>query len=121
MRSADLSGSDPAFVGLMLRCGEPDLEVLPVVIPPLPPRAKPRVTVGTGPDSATYDAVVTPPGSAILLPGEATTRARAGWHGARSLRIEIAEGTGTTTIRGVVPLDGYAAALSALITACAGR
>lgn len=120
MRPADLTGSDPELVGLMLRCGSGDIEVLTVVIPPLPPRATPAVTIRTPAGSNTYEARVTPPGSAILLSANAARDAKAVWPTASALTVEIAASE-TQMIKGVIPVDGLGAAVNALTTACSTR
>lgn len=119
MRSAELAGSDPELVGLMLRCGATDIEVLAVVIPPLPPRATPLVTLTAGTSVTRLEGAVTPPGSAIRLPEPATASAQSKWFGATSIGLEIAHAD--RTIRGKIGLDGLGPALAALRTACANR
>ncbi|WP_157223383.1 hypothetical protein [Rhodovulum sp. PH10] len=119
MRTADLTKSDPSFVGLMVRCGESDVEVLPVVIPPLPPRVSPEVSFGEGAKSLTLRGTVVPPGSAILLPPRATEEARSVWRNSKSVAVEIT--AESETIRGSVPLDDFPKALDALVTACSAR
>ena len=119
MRAADPSRSAAEFVGLMLRCGAPEIEVLPVVIPPLPPRARPKVTIGSGSDVLEMDATVTSPGAAILLPRQASDAVRARW--LRLPRLEIAIAHDGATIGGSVSLEGLVPALQALDAACGTR
>ena len=119
MRSADPLNSEPEFVGLMLRCGHPDIEVLSIVIPPLPPRSRPTVTIGSGPDAQEVVGQVTPPGAAILLPGHISAKARAHWP--RLNRIEFTVGHEGGKFRGTVELTDFAPALEALTRACASR
>ncbi|RAI43667.1 hypothetical protein [Rhodoplanes roseus] len=119
MRAADPVRSDQELVGLMLRCGDFDLEVLPIVIPPLPPRAKPSVTLGSLRGTRTYEGSAAPPGSAILLPSEAAANAKESWFGSPELEIGILHDG--TTIKGVVALDGISTAVGTLTAACATR
>lgn len=119
MRSADPARSAPEFVGIMLRCGNAEIDVLAVVIPPLPPRAKPVVTVGTGPQARQVIAEVTPPGAAIRLPAEASADARANWGGLERLDLVITHDG--QSIRGGIELGGFTPALQALSAACASR
>jgi hypothetical protein len=119
MHAADPARSDPEFVGVMLRCGTPDIEVLTVVIPPLPPRTKPLVTIGTGPQTREVAGEVTPPGAAIRLPADVSAEARKEW--GRTGRVDIVITRDGQAIRGSVELDGFTPALQALSVACAGR
>jgi hypothetical protein len=119
MRSADPLNSESEFVGLMLRCGHPDIQVLSIVIPPLPPRSRPIVTVGSGPDAQEVVGQVTPPGAAILLPGHISAKARVQWP--RLNRIEFTVSHESGKFRGAVELTDFSAALEALTRACASR
>lgn len=119
MKTMELSRSDPGLVGLMVRCAETEPEVLVVVIPPVPPREKPVVSIVDSTERLRFEGSVTPPGSAILLPAQAADLARSRWPGAKALTIEVArEGS---TERGVVSMDGFAAGYAALRSACVTR
>ena len=111
-RTGELSGSDPDFVGLMIRCAEIDIEVLLVLIRPLPFRAHPRVVI----NGTKFDSSVAPPGSAVLLPADVAVMARQSWTSLAKLSVEIEE-AGTVT-KGFVALDDFDAALKALIATC---
>lgn len=114
-RTAELAESDPNFAGLMIRCGDPQFEILIVLVRPLPPRTHPTVSIGR----AKYDGTVIPPGAAILLPGAATVDAQASWLALPRLDIKIEEDGSQT--KGVVSLDGLDAALAALSASCLAR
>jgi len=111
-RTGDLAGSDPDFVGLMIRCGESDVEVLLVMLRPLSFRARPQVSV----NGAKFESIVAPPGLNILLPRDVTDLAIQRWPALPYLSLEIADG-GTTT-KGKVLLDGFDVAFNALNAAC---
>lgn len=115
MRTGELANSDPEFAGLMVRCGDADIEVLLVLVKPIPFRAKPRVSIG----GARFDSTVAPPGSAILLPAEVGVLARQSWPSLPRLAVEVDE-SGTIT-KGTVGLDDFDVALKALDAACALR
>jgi len=112
MRPGDLSGSDPDFVGLTIRCAEPDIEVLLVMLRPLPFRARPRVSI----NGAKFDGSIVPPGLNILLQGDATIVAKQLWPTLSSLSLEI-DNAGTIT-KGAVSLEDFDAALKSLTAAC---
>jgi hypothetical protein len=115
MRGAELSGSDPNFAGLMLRCGETDVEVLVILIDPLPPRAHPEVKI----DGAAFDGTVTPPGAAIQLPSAVAVLAGSTWQTMPRLNFEVGESG--KTVKGLVNIDGLKDALQILSTACSSR
>jgi hypothetical protein len=114
-RPAELSGSDPDFAGLMIRCADIDIEVLLVLIHPLPLRAHPRVSI----NGSKFESSVAPPGLAVLLPREVALAARQGWQSLQTLNFEIEE-RGTVT-KGLVVLDDLDKALAALLSSCALR
>src|SRR3954462_79180 len=111
-RPGDLSGSDPDFVGLMIRCGEADIEVLLVMLRPLSFRARPRVSI----NGAKFDGSIVPPGLNILLPGDVAILAKQLWPTLSKLSLEI-DDAGTVT-KGLVSLDDFDAALRSLTAAC---
>lgn len=111
-RPGDLSGSDPDFVGLMIRCAEPDIEVLLVMLRPLPFRARPRVSI----NGAKFEGSIVPPGWNILLQGDAAVLAKQLWPTLASLRLEI-DDAGTIT-KGAVSLENFDAALKSLTATC---
>jgi len=115
MRGAELSGSDPDFAGLMLRCSETDIDVLVVLITPLPPRAHPQILV----EGTPFNGTVSPPGAAIMLPAEAADLANGGWQALSQLKVEVRDDD--RKIRGLVDIDGLKAAMQALTATCALR
>ena len=115
MRPGELSGSDSNFVGLMVRCAESDIEVLLVLIDPLPLRAHPRVSI----NGTKFESSVAPPGSAVLLPGDVAVLARQRWSTLPSLSFEIDQAGSVT--KGHVFLKDFDAALKALTAACSLR
>lgn len=117
MHPAELSGSDPDFAGLMLRCGEADVEVLIAVINPYPLRAHPHVTVQDEASSHAFDSSVAPPGALVLLPPEATALARSTWLSAPQITAAVEDGD-HAAIKGTVRLDGLKTALGTLVANC---
>src|ERR1700722_6487544 len=69
--TADVIRSDLDFAGVMLRCGEKDIEVIVVAVTPFSPRAKPEVTVRVDAKEWRFSAQVIPPGAEFQLPVEA--------------------------------------------------
>jgi hypothetical protein len=115
MATAEISGSDIDFAGLDLRCAEPEFEILVFLISPLPPRARPIITM----NDKKFQGSVVSPGTAILLPKEATALATGQWQSLPSLSIKV-ENDGTAT-RGLVSLDGFDTALKTLVSTCLAR
>jgi hypothetical protein len=121
VKTADVTKSDIDLAGLMLRCGDSNIEVLIVLLRPLPPRAHPKVSTAVG--SQTYDfiASVVPPGAELLLPLEATALATGPWQAASDLSVEIGPVEADDQpgpIRGVIPLAGLSASLLLLKANC---
>jgi hypothetical protein len=115
MRGAELSGSDPDFAGLMLRCAETGIDVLVVLIAPLPPRARPKVSL----EGMAFDGSVTPPGAAILLPPAASDLAASKWQTLQKLNVEVRDDD--RTVKGLVEIDGLSVAMQTLAATCAIR
>jgi hypothetical protein len=117
MRTADTAVSDLELAGVVLRCGEPRPELRVVMLTPLPPRARPAVTIGAGTREMRFDATVIPPGAELLLPPDAL--ADGPLRSAREISIRI--DTAGTTIKGAVVVEGLDTALAALAVNCANR
>lgn len=115
MATAELAQSDIDFVGLGLRCADPDFEVLVFLIQPLPPGSRPAVSLNNN----IFQANVISPGTAILLPRAASISAQQQWRSLPQLSIDIEERG--TKIHGLVSLDGFDKALQALTTSCLTR
>ncbi len=119
MRTAEFSMSDPDIAGIMLRCGDDNIEFLVVVIKPRSPRARPRVAVGALGAGATFPATVVPPFTALLLPREADALITGPWQVAPELSIQVEGDQGTE--HGVIPLAGLGSALQRLTKNCGSR
>ena len=115
MATAELSGSDIDFAGLNLRCADQDFEILMFLIRPLPPRARPAISM----NGKTFQGSVVLPGTAILLPRAASVLAKEQWQSLPSLSIDV-EDDGTKT-HGLVSLDGFDTALQTLTGTCLTR
>jgi hypothetical protein len=113
---ADTSRSDLDLAGLMIRCGKTNAEVVIILLPALSFRARPHVTFGKPGNESQFEATVAPPGTAVLLPADATTLVSGPWHALDDLFIRIDEGH--TIIRGVVKLTGLQAAFKKLQASC---
>jgi len=116
MRTTELARSDVNLAGVMLRCAERGVEVLLVLVEPLPPQARPAVTVASAGKSSTFAGTVLPPGALVLLPATATDLATGPWQAAGEIAIEVEDGQ--KPIRGVVSLTGLNTALPVLIASC---
>jgi hypothetical protein len=121
MKTADVTKSDIDLAGLMLRCGKSNFDVRLVLLRPLPPRARPKVSVTASGRTADFIASVVPPGAEVLLPQEATALASGPWQIAPDLSVEVGPVEGddpSTPIRGVIALAGLRAALAQLQANC---
>lgn len=114
MHTAEFSGSDPNFAGVVIRCGEREPEVLLVFVRPFPPRSTPKVGV----EGTRYKGTVVSPGAEILL-ANAFVDAQTRWPSMPHIKIEV-EQDGDKT-KGIVLLEGLDLALAALNAACAQR
>jgi hypothetical protein len=119
MHIADTSRSDLDLAGLMIRCSEISTEVVIVLLPGLPFRARPHVALGKPGNETQFEATVAPPGTAVLLPRDATTLVSGPWQALEDLFIRIDDGQ--STIRGVVKLEGLEAAFKELQASCAAH
>jgi hypothetical protein len=115
MATAEFSGSDPDFAGLIVRCATPEFEILVSVISPYPLRARPTISI----DGKKFQGSIVPPGVLIRLPDEANALAKEQWRTLASLPLTV-ENDGTIT-HGLVSLEGFDAALQTLTTSCLAR
>ena len=119
MHVADTTKSDPALAGLSLRCGANGIEVVLIMLEPLPRGSHPSVTVTMGSNKVQFEASATQRGEALLLPPSAASLAAGEWQKAAELGIEIA--TEPAPIKGTMPIRGLSGALRALSPYCAGK
>jgi hypothetical protein len=119
MHPADTSRSDLDFVGLIIRCGETSPEVVIVLLPALSFHTRPHITFGKPGNEIHYEAKVMPPGTTVVLPGDAAQLVSGPWRALEDLFVRIDDGQ--TTIGGVVKLAGLEAAFKALQASCAAR
>jgi len=115
MQTADTARSDLDLAGVMVRCGERNVETLVVLIRPFPPRAHPKVTVAAGGQSREFTTTVVRPGAALLLPAEATALAAGPWQSAAELAVQVDD---EHPIRGIISLQGLGAAYRLLTVNC---
>ena len=113
MHTADTSRSDLDLAGLMVRCSESGAEVVIVFLRTLPLRARPHVVFGKPGNETQFEATVAPPGTAVLLPRDASDLVSGSWQVVSDLFIRIDDGN--TTVRGVVALAGLQAAFKVLL------
>jgi hypothetical protein len=117
MRTADTAQSDPDLAGLMIRCQEKlGLEVVLALLRPFPPRSKKDVVVNLGATEAILHAETSTPGTALVLPIDATFFTIGPWRHLKQLSVEIRDSE--SNVRGVIPLDGIAPALAKLSASC---
>ena len=117
MRTADTTQSDPDLAGLMIRCQEkPGLEVLLALLRPFPPRSKKDVVVTLGSTESILHAETSTPGTALVLPLDATIFTSGPWRELKQLSVTIRDPE--SDVRGVIPLDGIAPALAKLLASC---
>jgi hypothetical protein len=114
--TADVTRSDIDFAGVMLRCGEKNIEVIVVTVAPFSPRAKPEVTVRGNAQEWHFSAQVISPGAELQLPVEAVTLAFGAWQSASELTVQVV--SPERSFAGVVAIEGMSDALAALSTYC---
>jgi hypothetical protein len=120
MRTADTSQSDPDLAGLMIRCGEkPGLEVVLALVRPLPPRSKRDVIIFSGTAQSVLHAETAPPGTALVLPIEATAFTAGPFRDLKQLSVKIIDPE--SDIRGIIELDGIGAATAKLSASCPSK
>jgi hypothetical protein len=119
MHVAQTTKSDLALAGLSLRCSGNGIEVVLIMLEPLPRGSHPSVTVTMGSSKVQFEASATQRGEALLLPPSAASLAAGEWQNAGELGIEIA--TEPAPIKGTMPIRGLSGALRALSPYCAGK
>jgi hypothetical protein len=92
------------------------LEVLLVLVRPFPPRTKTDVVVTSGARQSVLQAEAASPGSALVLPIEATAFTSGPWQGLKELAVTIRRPE--AEIRGVIPLNGVTSAIAKLSSSC---
>jgi hypothetical protein len=117
MRTADTTRSDSDLAGLMIRCQEkPGFEVLLALVRPLPPRARRDVVVNATTTPSVIHAAVSSLGTGVVLPLEPAMFTTGQWRDLKELSVLIHDPE--ADIRGVIPLDGLAAAMAKLSARC---
>lgn len=119
MHTADASKSDFDLAGLMIRCGKENPEALIVLLRAFPLRERLTVTLGRPGNENRFEATVAPPGTAVLLPPDATRLVTTSWSALKELSIQIENGE--TKIRGVVAIAGLQPGLKLLSSSCPAR
>jgi hypothetical protein len=117
MRTADTARSDPDLAGLVIRCQEkPGLEVLLALVRPLPPQAQREVVVNPTTTPSVIHSQVSSLGTGVVLPLEPTMFTTGPWRDLKEFSLLIHDPE--ADIRGVIPLDGLAAAIAKLSARC---
>ena len=114
-RGGELYGSDPDFAGLMIRCADDGIDVLLVLLRPLPPGTRPQVAV----NGKRFEGSVLPPGTIVRLPKEVARSANQYWPALSILSLVINQSG--TVIKGLVSLKGFDPALQALTATCSAQ
>jgi hypothetical protein len=119
MRVVDSLKSDIGLAGLSLQCRHSGIEVVLIVLDPLPRTTRPAVVLTAGRIRSEFEASVIQGGEALLLPQLASNLAGGEWQSASELLVEIE--TKPAPIRGVVPIGGLSTALRFLSQNCPVR
>jgi hypothetical protein len=118
----DGTRSDQDVTGLMLRCSEgATVDVLVVLIAPLPLRTHPKVTVVAGSTSTDFIASVVAPGALapsalVLLPEKASALVEHVWQSVPELEVTIVEPH--RSLQGVIPVADISTAMQTLQSNC---
>jgi hypothetical protein len=116
-KTADTARSDPDLAGLIIRCQQkPGFEIALGTVRPFPPRTKRDVVFTIGTEQSILHAEASPAGTALILPIDATAFTTGPWRGLKELAVTIKDPE--IEIRGVIPLDGLAPALTKLAANC---
>lgn len=115
LHAADSSGSDIAFAGLTIRCGQPDTEVLLILLNPLVRGSQYRILTKSGSAQTQFEAKAVQGGEVLLLPHGATDLANGSWQTEPELSVDIAT---PSPIHGSLPLAGLPSAMQALSQNC---
>jgi hypothetical protein len=134
MRTADLARSDSNLAGLTLRCAQSGVEILIILLEPLPLRARPQVTTSAAGSETTFEATVVPPGIAILLSADAWALLQGPWQAPLEVQSLVSHGESRAagfaalcrahkqheqaSVHGAIPITGLSAALEALRANC---
>jgi hypothetical protein len=119
MHTADIAKSDIDLAGILIRCGEHNIETVVVLVTPLPPRARPKVTLSAGGGSAEFTGSIVPPGAEVLLPGGATDLLSRSLGRAVEVAVQVSDRV--SQINGIVSLIGLDVALPELMANCSGH
>jgi hypothetical protein len=116
MHTADTSRSDLELAGLMIRCNGNRAELAIILLRPFPLRARPLVKLGKPGEEKQFEATVSPPGTAVILPGDPKTIVGQPWQSESELFVRVIDGQ--TAISGVVALPGLQSAFDQLMANC---
>lgn len=116
IHTADTSRSDLDLAGVMIRCNSGREELAIVSLRAFPLRAHPRVTFGPPGHETQFEATVSPPGTAIVVPGDPKAALGSFWSTESDLFIRVVDGP--TKVSGVVPITGLKSAFTLLIANC---
>lgn len=118
MHTADTSRSDLELAGLMIRCNSGRSELAIVLLRAFPLRAHPQVFLGPSGHETRFDATISPPGTAVVLPGDPKAVIGSAWAAESDLFIRVIDGP--TRVSGVVPIAGLKSAFTLLMSNCPG-
>lgn len=119
MHVADTARSDPGLAGLVLQCGVTGVDVALIMLQPLPPDARPLVSLTGGTTSVRFQATVARTGAVLILPQDASRLAAGEWQHAGELAVDVQ--AQKEPIRGVISIGGLGAALRYLSPNCTAR
>jgi hypothetical protein len=118
MHTADIAKSDLDLAGLMIRCAKPGIEVFIVLLRPFSVRVRPHVVLGQDGRETEFEARVAAPGTALLLPSNASELVTGPWMRQSELSIRV---VANPAISGVVPINGLQTSFKILMTSCDER
>ena len=116
MHTADTSRSDFDLAGLMVRCNSGRSELAIVLLRAFPLRAHPRVIFGSPGHEWQFDAIIGPPGTVVILPGDPKAAIGSAWPAESDLFIRVIDDP--NNVSGVVPLVGLQSAFTLLMSNC---
>lgn len=118
MHQAD-TASNIGLAGISLRCAANGVDVMLVVLEPVPPGTHPSITIAANGQQRSFDTSVLPGRRSLRLLPQAEPLPTPDWLQSHTLSVKVE--LGPSSVHGVLPIDGMIGALQTLRSACSAR